>query len=855
MATVEKSGGTNEMLRIMSPYTSRARVAQLVLLSLGILTFFDPYVSILLIGTVFGSVLEGFPISAAKMAYIVDTTSLPVASVIPGSTWLAWCSSFLDHGSQEDAAAESVVASSIKYQFYPVLILAMTLLQIILSREAGPMLKGENKKRSEYGKSDQVLEAALSIVRRGVTKPERSWNWWIPVVTLNIILWTAYIKLDANSVMEGRDSSILFSTWWTCAAGTIFMVQMFYLSQVFKLPFLKKMLFVRAERSGLAFLTDTFPSGSASKSDDAEQHIDQDFGDIIGSPKAGPQTNLMEDENEQESTRVCMGCLRDESTVSFADGIACILEGSKRAIPLLITQCLAWSLGEVYLAFGVDRVVLEWILNDGLSPEMLPVATFFGSFLLTLVLGSPWTTVSVMIVVTSQHFGHDENLYQLIGSIMSGAVAGGHTSPFSDTSILSAYTTGCDVRNHVMTQLPYALPVVLLSVLTGTCPVAYGAFPEFFGFFIGFVVIFTVVIVVCRRVESPSFLPGRSSDAITKELHPLRRRKSGSSPHSYLPDGLILPVSTNELIDKEEDNSIVGSTMVKSDEIPMLRTHTLQSFKSRLKEINSGIGDPILGLVQDGLLPDDIKGTLSRAKEPSADAVNGSGHTPNRSVIENKKRLIEATIKSSEKDSNIFSESLRMFLRTAETKLDLIMSENSMDIQRTLQASKSAESGDDDSLDNLMLDIAANGWKSTADEPVQDDDGDTEVTGIGEGYTTGGGYTTDGAGSGVDESDDSASSSSSNGVDGQSTAFTTDHEDSDSNGDNTSTGTSNGPSLTASEGTQGDGNKGVDPEVLRNPLAFHKTHNMFAWMGGLHISADETETDNESAKDYTKASF
>lgn len=871
MEMIGRSGGKSEFLRVLSPYTSRARIAQLILFTLGVMTFFDPLVSILLVGSVFGSVLDGFPISVEKMAFLVDITALPVASIIPGSTWFIWVNSFLP-SVIEDLGDQNALAASIRYQFYPVLMLALAFLQLILSRESGPILKSENEKRAGYGKSDQALETALSTLRREATKPERSINWWLPVLIFNIILWVAFVRFGSNILAEREgDGSYLFSAWMTCTAGTIFLVQLLFFSQSVELPSYNVTKCWRTERPRLAFLTDTFPSGSASKSDDAGQLIDQDFGDIIGSPKTEP-VSIPRESEQDENHHTCFCHWSERPVVTLADGIESMTAGISKSMFTLVALSLTWATSRVYLDLGIDRIVLGWVLTDDLSTEALPIVTFLGTLMLSLVLGSPWTSVSIVLPIISYSFVDTSDMDSdgmglIIGCILSGAVAGGQIGPFSDTTILSSFATSCDVRRHFVTQIPYTLPVLCLSMLAGILPVSFGAFPEFFVFFIGFVVICIFVIVVCRRVEKPRFLPGRSGDAITKDLHPLQRGIGGSSNHKYLPDGLIMPVNTDDLIDREEEHTMVPKenqaikTMCATS-IPVIRTHTLQSFKSKLKEVNSSGSDPILGLVADGLLPDDIKETLKGNPNKMSGVLNqgieGDQNTNSkRSTFENKKRLIEATIKSSEKDGNIFSESLRLFLRTAETKLDQIMSESSLDIQASLQASQSAESGDDDSLDNLMMDIAAKGWKSAADEAVRGDDGDTEATGTGEGYTTGGGYTTDGVGSEAEESDDSvsASSSSSTGEDGQSTAFTTEHEDSDSNGENTSTGTSNGPSLSASEGTPGINSRGVDPSVLMNPLAFHKTHNVFAWMGGPQVSTDETETDHESTKDYTKASF
>jgi len=48
-------------------------------------------------------------------------------------------------------------------------------------------------------------------------------------------------------------------------------------------------------------------------------------------------------------------------------------------------------------------------------------------------------------------------LHLCFGAVLGGAVFGDQCSPISDTTILSSMFTGCDLMDHVHTQLPLAL--------------------------------------------------------------------------------------------------------------------------------------------------------------------------------------------------------------------------------------------------------------------------------------------------------------------------------------------------------------------------------------------------------------
>jgi Na+/H+ antiporter NhaC len=55
------------------------------------------------------------------------------------------------------------------------------------------------------------------------------------------------------------------------------------------------------------------------------------------------------------------------------------------------------------------------------------------------------------------------------GAIMGGAVFGDQCSHISDTTIFSSMLSGCDLMDHVKTQLPLALLSAFISALLLFC--------------------------------------------------------------------------------------------------------------------------------------------------------------------------------------------------------------------------------------------------------------------------------------------------------------------------------------------------------------------------------------------------
>jgi len=289
--------------------------------------------------------------------------------------------------------------------------------------------------------------------------------------------------------------------------------------------------------------------------------------------------------------------------------------------------------------------------------------------------------------------------------------------------------------------------------LVGTLPVSYNGYPDYVGYVIGVAVLILFVFIACSQVEIyQSSIPGQIQDQpITQNLHSAMGGNPGnafeevSAMSSKFELGSLVEILGGD--DQSQHSnaellSILHSPTQQGMEVVDIQSN-LQSFRNKLQKISGELCDPILG--------------RSKLQKPLR------GKKLKHSANDNKKLLIDATVKEAEQDGNMFSESLRTFLRTAEQKLGKIMDNNeNLEISRSV----SADSTGDDSLDYLMQDIASKGWRKSINNLLGDD---------AEAGTSGGEYyTTDGGSSSLQESDDSATATSSSSIEGngQSTYFT-----------------------------------------------------------------------------------
>ena len=83
---------------------------------------------------------------------------------------------------------------------------------------------------------------------------------------------------------------------------------------------------------------------------------------------------------------------------------------------------------------------------------------FLAGAVISFSTGTSWGTFAILIpigVPLIQALGLPPSL--VIAAILGGGIFGDHCSPISDTTAVSAIASGCDLLEHVKTQMPYAL--------------------------------------------------------------------------------------------------------------------------------------------------------------------------------------------------------------------------------------------------------------------------------------------------------------------------------------------------------------------------------------------------------------
>lgn len=148
-----------------------------------------------------------------------------------------------------------------------------------------------------------------------------------------------------------------------------------------------------------------------------------------------------------------------------------VFKGVGGLIPLALLMMLAFAIGKVCRDLGTGMYVAE-ATSAWLSPKLVPFIVFLVAGFIAFSTGTSWGTFAIMIPIGLQMAQiMDANIYLTIAAALGGGVFGDHSSPISDTTIISSMASASDHIDHVKTQLPYALiaggAAALIYLLTG----------------------------------------------------------------------------------------------------------------------------------------------------------------------------------------------------------------------------------------------------------------------------------------------------------------------------------------------------------------------------------------------------
>ena len=154
----------------------------------------------------------------------------------------------------------------------------------------------------------------------------------------------------------------------------------------------------------------------------------------------------------------------------FHDGLKGVVLGS-------VILLLAITIGGISKETGGGIFLVEQ-LGSAIPYFLLPVLLQVMTMVIAFSTGTSWGTYAVAFplamplawaVAGAHGLAHPELFMTLcFAAVMDGSVYGDQCSPISDTTVLSSMCTGCDLMDHVKTQIPQASIAAGLAAICWT---------------------------------------------------------------------------------------------------------------------------------------------------------------------------------------------------------------------------------------------------------------------------------------------------------------------------------------------------------------------------------------------------
>lgn len=173
-------------------------------------------------------------------------------------------------------------------------------------------------------------------------------------------------------------------------------------------------------------------------------------------------------------------------------------------LPAIVILILAWAIGPVIRDDMQTGAYLANLSRDFFSSNVAiftPAILFCIASFIAFATGTSWGTFAILIPIGVEVVsagGVDTTL--CISAILAGAVFGDHSSPISDTTILSATGADCSVQSHFITQLPYVCSVAIVAL----CSFIVAAFSNvLMGYIVGIALLVGLLYFYKSKISKP----------------------------------------------------------------------------------------------------------------------------------------------------------------------------------------------------------------------------------------------------------------------------------------------------------------------------------------------------------------
>lgn len=152
-----------------------------------------------------------------------------------------------------------------------------------------------------------------------------------------------------------------------------------------------------------------------------------------------------------------------QKVFTVGEAISEMFKGMGHMLPVAFILLFGFTMGTVVKNLDTGSY-LSFLFQRFLSPALLPALTFLIAMLISFATGTSMGTMAIMAVLSlPMAYDMGVSIPLVAGAMFGGSIFGDHCSPISDTTIMTCSTTGCDIIDHVKTQLPYCVSIAVAS--------------------------------------------------------------------------------------------------------------------------------------------------------------------------------------------------------------------------------------------------------------------------------------------------------------------------------------------------------------------------------------------------------
>lgn len=359
----------------------------------GMVIFIESNLSVLTAGILSRDLFDKFKMSRARLAYIIDSTSAPVCILVLLNGWGAYVLALLNNYELGESSV-SILWGSVAFNFYAIIALLMVVYTVVTDKVHGPM------KATELAlNTDKQTNQATHVGEQTSQSVSNS-------------------SVSVSAVPQETASAELLQENMVPATKARFML-LPLLSMIFGMFFFMYW-------SGNGDIT----QGSGSKS-------------VLYATCFALAVSYI--------------LLRSSKRFDHHELVAIGFKGIGELLPLVTIVLLSLTLGASLKDLGTGYFIAG-IVGEHLPLVLVVPMLFLAGAVISFSTGTSWGTFAILIpigVPLIQALGLPPSL--VIAAILGGGIFGDHCSPISDTTAVSAIASGCDLLEHVKTQMPYAL--------------------------------------------------------------------------------------------------------------------------------------------------------------------------------------------------------------------------------------------------------------------------------------------------------------------------------------------------------------------------------------------------------------